>query len=249
MIDIHSHILPGLDDGSQDFHDTLEMIRLAEKSGIAAMIATPHCNIPGRYENYFGEAYKDAVRSVREAVRREGLSVQIFPGMEAFGTSELPKLLQDGKIMTLNQGRYLLVEFAFEEDPEFVDGLLAELREIGVIPVIAHAERYRFVQENPEIVYNWRMRGYPIQLNKGSFKGSFGRSAMEMAYRLMDHHLVSVIASDAHGPYQRTPYMADVYEDLLGGYPEQYLEMLFKENPGRICKSEPILGLKAKRIE
>ena len=248
MIDIHSHILPGLDDGAQDIYDTLEMVSLAARSGIMAMVATPHCNIPGGYKNYFGDQYIETIQQVREAVHREKLPVNILPGVEAFGTPDLPQLLQKGKIMTLNQSRYLLIEFNFNEDPEFVSSLLEEIQELKVIPVIAHAERYKFVQKDPDLVYQWRKKGYPIQINKGSFQGKFGRSAAETAYLLMNHHLVSVVASDAHSPHVRTPYMRDVYEELLMEYPESYLDMIFKENPRRICQNEPILGLQAKRV-
>lgn len=244
MIDIHTHILPGIDDGAQDIYDTLEMVRLAADSKVTDMIATPHCNIPGYYENYFDRAYEELVRTVRSAVHEEQIPVRIHPGMEVFATPELPKLLSDGRIMTLNGSHYLLMEFSFDEDPEFAADIVEQVRENGVIPVIAHAERYEFVQDDPRIVYDWRMKGYPIQVNKGSFQGRFGRRAQGMAYFLMDHHLVSAVASDAHSPYQRTPYMANVYEELLLDYPEDYLNMLFEENPRRICTDCPVLGLK-----
>ena len=249
MIDIHSHILPGLDDGAQDLFDTLEMVELAAKSGITAMIATPHCNIPRGYTNYFGDEYKECVMAVREAVREEGLPVKILPGAEVLGTPEVPELLQNGKLMTLNQGRYLLMEFLFDEDPDFVNTLLEEVRALKAIPVIAHPERYKFVQRDPNLVYEWRIKGYPIQINKGSFRGKFGTRAKETAYLLMDHHLVSVVASDAHSANFRTPHMKKVFEELSMSYPDEYLDMVFEDNPRRICMNEPILGLRPMRIE
>ena len=116
---------------------------------------------------------------VREAVHQEGIPVNILPGVEAYGTEDLPKLLSDGKIMPLNQSRYLLIEFGFYEDPELVQRVLKGVHELKVIPVIAHAERYAFVQEEPELVYEWRKKGYPIQINKGSFQGKFGKEAAQ----------------------------------------------------------------------
>lgn len=249
MIDIHTHILPGMDDGAQDIYDTLEMVRVAAKSGVTAMVATPHCNIPGAYENYFGDHYIETIQKVRDAVHREELPVNILPGTEAFGTPELPGLLQSGKIMTLNQSRYLLMEFDFDEDPELVKYIVDEVHQLKVIPVIAHAERYKFVQRNPDMVYHWRKKGYPIQINKGSFHGKFGRRAADTAFLLLNHNLVSVVASDAHSPHVRTPYMRNVYEELMMHYPENYVKMLFEENPRRICQNEPILGFQAKRVE
>lgn len=249
MIDIHAHILPGMDDGAQDLYDTLQMVEVAAKSGVSAMVATPHCNIPGLYKNYFDDEYIENIKNVRNAVHHEKIPVQILPGMEVFGTSELPELLEQGKIMTINQSRYLLVEFNFEEDPVLVEYILEKIQKLKVIPVIAHAERYRFVQKNPNRVYQWRIKGYPIQINKGSFQGRFGRRAEETAYLLMNHNLVSVVASDAHSPHVRTPYLKDAYEELMMHYPENYVNMLFEENPRRICQNEPILGFAAKRVE
>lgn len=249
MIDIHTHILPGIDDGAQDIYDTLEMVQLAADSGVTAMVATPHCNIPGYYANYLDREYKELFRNVQEAVQSEKIPVRILPGAEAFSTPELPKLIRDGRIMTLNQSRYLLMEFSFDEDPEFVTDIVEQVHETGVMPVIAHAERYEFVQNDPWIVYEWRKKGYPIQVNKGSFQGRFGRRAQGMAWLLMDYHLVSAIASDAHSPYQRTPYMAEVYEELLNEYPEGYLRMLFQENPRLICQNQPIQSLEPRPLE
>lgn len=249
MIDIHSHILPGMDDGAQDLYDSLVMAENAAKNGTTAIVATPHCNIPGGYKNYFSEEYKECIQAVRAALKEEGIPVKILPGAEAFGTSDLPELLQQGKIMTLNQSRYLLMEFFFDEDPEFVNFLLEEVRKLKAIPVIAHAERYKFVQRDPNLVYEWRSKGYPVQMNKGSVRGKFGKQAQKMAYCLLDHYLVSVVASDAHSPHVRTPNMKNAYEQLLQEYPETYVNMLFFENPRRICQNEPILGFQARIIE
>ena len=104
--------------------------------------------------------------------------------------------------------------------------------------MVAHAERYEFIQDDPEIVYRWRQEGYEIQVNKGSFMGRFGRRAQETAYELLNHNLVSAIASDAHSPLQRTTCMADAYNDLLKDYPREYLDVLFNTNPQRICNGE-----------
>lgn len=249
MIDIHTHILPGIDDGAQDMYDTLEMVRLAADSGVTAMVATSHCNIPGFYANYFDKKYADLVQSVRHAVHDEQIPVKILPGAEVFATPELPKLMRDGRIMTLNQSHYLLMEFSFDEDPEFVMDIVEQVHDMGAIPVIAHAERYEFVQYYPQMVYEWRMKGYPVQVNKGSFQGRFGKRAQRTAYLLMDHHLVSVIASDAHSPYQRTPYMSGAYEELLNEYPESYLQMLFSGNPRLICGDRPIVSLQPRPLE
>lgn len=243
MIDIHTHILPGIDDGAEDIYDTLEMAGMAAEIGVTAIVATPHCNLPGIFDNYFGNAYIQIFQTAARAIREEGISIKLCPGMEAFGTYDLPQLIVDGKIMPLNQSRYILIEFSFDEDPGFATDLLKRVREVGAKPVVAHAERYEFVQDDPQIVYQWRKKGYVIQVNKGSFLGRFGRSAQETAYRLLRHNLVSVVASDAHSPFRRTPYLLDAYDELCAEYSKKNCDVLFRYNPARICGNKPILRL------
>ncbi|MDO4313153.1 MAG: hypothetical protein Q4C52_08715 [Eubacteriales bacterium] len=249
MIDIHTHILPGIDDGAQDIYDTLEMVRMAADSGVTAMVATPHCNIPGGFDNYFGREYVEVFQKTVKAVQRERIPIQLLPGMEVFSTYDLPELIVEKKIMPLNQSRYILMEFAFDEEPEFAQDIVDRVREVGAKPVIAHAERYEFVQDDPQIVYEWRKKGYLVQINKGSFLGRFGRRAQAAAYRMMDHNLVSVIASDAHSPYQRTPYMLDAYEELRTEYSERCLKVLFEENPRRICENQNTIRFALRSFE
>ena len=244
MIDIHSHILPGIDDGAEDLYETLEMAAMAADIGVKAIVATPHCNCPGVYDNYFDDQYKKAFMDVSRAIKKEGIPVKLYPGMEAFATHNLPELIVDGKIMPLNQSRYVLVEFAFREDPDFATDLLRRVKKVGAKPVVAHAERYEFVQQDPQIVYRWRQKGYVIQVNKGSILGRFGRKAEKTAEQVFRHNLVSVVGSDAHSPYQRTPYLLDAYERLCEIYSQKYVDVLFCQNPSRICSNKPILALK-----
>jgi len=239
MVDIHIHILPGVDDGALDMQDALEMARLAVESGVTDLIVTPHCNIPGLFENYFQDGYVENFRRLERAICGAGIPIKVYPGMEVFATDDLPKLLREGKVMTLNQSHYLLMEFSFDEDPEFAWDVVQRVKTLDVIPVIAHAERYEFVQRDPQIVFDWCREGCLIQINKGSVMGRFGRRARRTAYRLLDHNLVSVVASDAHGPLQRTPYMLDAFDELCMDYPERYLKILFEENPRRILEDKP----------
>lgn len=240
MIDIHTHIIPGIDDGADEMYDTLEMVKLAVKSGTRAIVATPHCNIPGMYENYFGKYYVEQFKKVTDAVKKLGLPVEIYPGMEAFGTEDLPDLIVGGKIMPLNQSRYVLVEFPFDTEPEYVFYLLKRMKEIGAIPVVAHPERYEFVQDNPHVAYEWQKRGYGVQVNKGSFEGKFGNLPRRTAYQMLSHNLISVVASDAHGHERRTPYMKDIYEELVEERGQGYMDLIFRQNPLRICTNKPL---------
>ena len=235
MIDIHTHILPGIDDGAADIYGSIEMAALAYEFGTEVIVATPHCNIPGEYNNYFGDEYVRVFERTKEILRREQPGITLLAGMEVFATEDLPRLLTEGKVFPINRTRYVLMEFDFMEDPGFADEILRQVKEVQAIPVIAHAERYEFVQDDPQIVRRWKEKGYEIQVNKGSFLGRFGEGALQTAYELLDHRLVSAVASDAHGPDRRTTCMADAYDALSEDYRSEYLDILFDINPRNIC--------------
>ncbi len=242
MIDIHAHILPGIDDGASDIYDTLKMAQMAADSGCTTVVATPHCNLPGAYDNYFGKKYIELFERVSGMIAREQIPIRLLPGAEVFATWDLPELLTEKKIMSLNGSRYVLIEFRFDEDPEFADSVLERVAEVRAKPVVAHVERYDFVKDNPMIVSRWRKKGYQIQVNKGSFMGRYGKESRRLAYEFLERSLITAIASDAHGYARRTPYMADVRRQLSEEYPREYLEELFVENPRRICENRPVIS-------
>ena len=243
MIDIHSHILPGLDDGSRDIYETIEMLTMAAKSGVTDMIATPHCNIQGTFDNYYSNEYVQTFRDVEKAVRELGFPLRVYPGAEVFVTEDLPELMSGGKILTLNGGHYMLLEFAFDDTLEFANDMLEKVSAMGIRPVIAHPERYVFLQQRPRTAYEWCEKGYVLQCNKGSFTGRFGKRCAVVAYEMLGQNLVSVIASDAHSSSRRTPVLMDTYEELLDGFATDYLDILFEENPRRILQDKPVIKL------
>lgn len=115
--------------------------------------------------------------------------------------------------------------------------------EVRAIPLIAHAERYEFVQDDPEIVEEWKKKGCEVQINKGSFMGRFGTGAQQTAYELLNHNLVTAVASDAHSPIRRTTCMADAYDHLSREYSKEYLDVLFEINPRNICNGVKPIGI------
>lgn len=238
MVDIHTHILPGMDDGASDIYDMIEMARLAINSGTTELVATPHCNLSGLYDNYYGESYERYFLQYQTILREEGIPLKIMPGMEVYATDRVPQLIRQGKIIPLNQKRYVLVEFDFDEMSDFADFILPRIRDTGLVPIIAHVERYRFVQDWPGIIYDWKRSGYEIQVNKSSFTGSFGEAARMVAYECLNRNLITAIASDAHSPLWRTPSMREVYSMLSESYDVDYLDVLFSENPRRICSGK-----------
>ena len=130
MIDIHTHILPGVDDGAADIYDSIEMAALAYENGTKVIVATPHCNIPGEYDNYFGDEYVRVFEKTKEIIQREQPGITLLAGMEVLATEELPRLLTEGRIFPINRTRYVLMEFDFGEDPDFVNEILRQVNTV-----------------------------------------------------------------------------------------------------------------------
>ncbi len=242
MIDIHTHILPGIDDGSQDMEESLEMARMAAECGVGTMIATPHCNLGGSMDNYYNSSWQRVFDRTAAAIRAEGIPLTLLAGMEVFATFDLPSLLREGRILTLNRSSYLLVEFDFEEEEGFVRAILEKLVDMRLIPVIAHGERYHFMQDMPELADLFRKMGCHIQVNRGSFQGRFGPDAERTAYELMDRQQIWAVASDAHGALRRTPVLDEVRQELLDSYPRQQVHALFTTNPRILCDAQKSPG-------
>lgn len=242
MIDIHTHVLPGVDDGSQSMDESLELLAIAADSGVHTLVATPHCNIPGEFDNYATQelwTLFDRLDRARESV---GIPVRLCRGMEVFATPELPELLRGKRIWTLNGTRYFLMEFAFHENPLFCNKVLRQCRDMGYVPVIAHPERYYFVQDDPDLAFDWCVEGFPLQLNKGSILGRFGPEPRRTALRLLQHGLAACVASDAHSPQQRSTHMTEIREYLLDRFGADYCRLLLEENPSRILSGRELLG-------
>ncbi len=242
MIDIHTHVLPGIDDGADGFDTALDLLEQAAASGVHTLVATPHCNIPGEFENYVSSDLEALFQRLDYEKDRNRIPIKLCRGMEVYATEELPDLLQQGRVWTLNGTTYFLTEFAFDEDPRFCRHILDSCISLGLRPVIAHPERYFFIQDDLQIAYTWCTHGCALQLNKGSILGRFGSGPKRAAMRLLDHGLIACVASDAHNPYHRTTHMTEVYQLLCSLYDEDYAELLLEENPARILRGDSLLG-------
>lgn len=241
FIDIHAHILPELDDGAQSMAESLSMLRRAAESGVEAVIATPHSNIYGLFGNYRGAELSAALEALREQARKENILVEILSGMEIYATEDMPQKLREGKFLTLNDSRYLLVEFDFHESPVWCTQLLEQICDMGYIPVVAHPERYYAVWKEPWCVYPWLDMGCHLQLTRGSILGRFGKEPMQASDFLLQHNLVACAASDAHGSHRRTMEMRDLHAYLTDRFSAGYADMLLIDNPRKICGDLPLI--------
>lgn len=232
MIDLHCHILPGLDDGAQSLEESLDMAAMAASQGIRHIAVTPHC-VTGMARDVINN-----LCMLEQLLQEENIPVKLYPGMEIFGTYDTALLLREKNLLTLNNSRYALIEFAFETDGEEETDILQSVLEEGFVPLVAHPERYACICHEPELANRWRRMGCLFQINRGSLLGRYGRIVQQTAMALVHRGFATVVATDAHSPVVRTPRVRDVYELLTRSISPIAADMLMKENPRRILCNE-----------
>lgn len=241
MTDIHTHILPGVDDGADSMELALLMAGLAADSGVTRLVASLHANQRGSFENYTSDELFEKYRTLRREIAAAGIVLDVVPGMEVFASDDVPQLLLDGKVLPINGSRYMLIEFAFDEDPGYMDSLLLRLRDIRCIPVLAHPERCKSLQMMPYYLYDWACEGVALQINKGSLFGHFGKRAQALALAMLEHDLAACVASDAHGFERRNTDMTDALDFITSEFSASRAARLLTENPERMLKNEPLV--------
>lgn len=240
MVDIHAHILPGVDDGAPDMDSALEMAALAVESGVTVLVATPHCmDFAGR-KNYWDSRLTEDMLYFRQMLKKEKIPLKLKPGMEIFGTSKTPGLFKEDKLIGINGSRYPLIEFAFHNYAAQATEILENVLALGLRPVIAHPERYKYIQSDPALLNLWTEMGCLLQINKGSLLGSFGRAEQQLAFELVDRGFAFAVASDAHSPIRRTTWMKDVQQLLTEEFSPATAKKLLDANPMKLINNEII---------
>ena len=206
MIDLHTHVLPAVDDGVETEDEAVELVRLAVQDGVRVIVATPHCR-DGFYVNDRARVI-DGVARLRERLARERVEVTIEPGAEVHLCPDLVERVRDGRAPTLgDNGRTLLLELSLSQYPVELENLVFQLRLAGIDVVFAHPERIRFFQDDLRRYEAVVRAGAYGQITTGSILGLFGRTAREFSTELLRKGLVHVLASDAHNVRGRPPVL------------------------------------------
>ena len=234
MIDIHCHILPGIDDGSKDLDETIKMCKIAVSEGIHHIIATPH------YIQYHDYKTRDELipllAMVNERLKEEQIELQLSIGHEVYVTPDLVSLVQHQEVATLNDSRYLLIEFPMNSIPTYIEELIYELKLIGVTPIIAHPERYREIIENPNSLIKYIELGALCQSNVGSINGLFGSEIQKTVMILIKHHMIHFVSTDAHTSSRRAPLVKEAFS-RISEIDENTADALFKRNPMNVYEN------------
>lgn len=240
MYDIHCHIFPAVDDGSGSFNDSVEMACIAASCGVKSVVATPHCNVPGMFENYWNARFEETLRNLNEALVFKGIPITVYKGQEIFAHGDIVSGLRNGDLITLNGSRYVLIEFDFDTSENEAIETVKKIKSEGYVPIVAHPERYGFVFENPVSIKKICSSGGLIQLNSGSIKGSFGPYVQKLAGAVLKSGVAHFVASDAHSQFSRTPDITEAHEIVCNGFSYDYAKLLFENNPLRVINDEEI---------
>ncbi|MGL4740741.1 MAG: tyrosine-protein phosphatase [Sarcina sp.] len=245
MIDIHSHIIPNIDDGAKSIDVAISMLKKAQASGTHKIVLTPHYYI-GKFMTSI-EKIKELTLEVQNLCDEHDIDIKVYFGQEVFFTKYILDELKEGTIGTINDSRYMLIEFDQEKlDREEVVERLYELKLRGIIPVIAHPERYKIFQEKPHKINLFIEEGYLFQLNAGSVNGVFGKEAKKVAEKFLKNNIYSFIGSDGHSNRTRTTDISKHTERIESLNPT-FLKEAKRNAEKLLCDDEVIF--KGKKLE
>ena len=235
MIDIHAHVLPGIDDGAKDWDTCLEMLRRSAESGVQAVIATPHY-LPWRKNSSPQEIEALCSETKKKLLEKHGITMDIYCGNEIYYTMDAIQNLRDGRILTLAKSNYVLVEFEPRTSYQLICRAVKEFRDAGYIPIIAHMERYDCLSQK-EKLQEIKSMGALLQMNVEAFQGGLFDAESRRARKCLAEEQVDFLASDMHGLHRRSPIAEEELQWVLKKLKPKYQKELLYRNAERILDS------------
>ena len=232
MIDFHSHILPQIDDGSKSFEETIKMLEEARDVGFKKIISTSHY-----MEKYYEVDEEQRLQLIKQINFQD---IELYLGSEIYVTNEIVQLLKDKKASTINESRYVLYELPMHSKNMNDKEIIYRLVENGYIPIIAHPERYSYVQEDTEYVEELAEMGALFQSNYGSIIGMYGDKAKKTVKKLLKQDLIHFLGSDVHRSEQIYPKIPKILKKLSKIVSEEKLEELTTLNAQKVLNDEEI---------
>ncbi|GAB3805709.1 tyrosine-protein phosphatase [Virgibacillus kimchii] len=228
MIDIHCHILPGVDDGAQTEADSIAMAEAAVEQGIHTIVATPH-HKNGQYENDRTSIIQ-YTEILNNLLTDKNIPLTVVPGQETRINGDMVQGLKNQELLPLNDTKYVFVEFSSGHVPHFSKQLFYDMQVAGYTPIIVHPERNRELIENPAKLYDFVRNGALTQVTAGSVIGKFGKNIEKFTHQLIDNSLTHFIASDAHNTTSRNFWMDEAYQELNKRFGNDYFYMFMENN-------------------
>lgn len=240
MIDLHSHILPGIDDGAKSLEMALDMARIAVADGTKAMACTPHILAP--IYNNTGPSILAAIRDFEERLKENGIPLRLISGADVHIAPDLLDALESGAAATLNRTRYFLFEPPHNVMPPGIDRFCAMLLKSGYLPILTHPERLSWIERNYDQICVLDEMGVAIQLTAGSIVGAFGKRIQYWSDRMLDEGRVDIVASDAHDTKHRPPLLSPARDRIIAQYGAEAATRFLRDNPLRILKNATLPG-------
>jgi protein-tyrosine phosphatase len=238
VIDLHCHILPGIDDGASDLSVSLLMARMMVAQGITHAACTPHI-LPGLYHNT-GPGIREAMQRLQAALDQEEIPLTLVTGADVHMTPNFVAGLRSGQLLTIADSRYVLVEPPHHTAPPQIEDFFFNLAVAGYVPILTHPERLSWVPSRYQIIKKLVQSGVWMQITAGSFAGAFGRNALYWAERMLDEGCVHLIATDAHDAERRPPDLAagrDLVAKRVG--PDEAQRLVFTRPMGILKDESP----------
>lgn len=239
MVDLHAHILPGIDDGAKDWDESLWMLSLAAEDGITDILATPHQHADGPYSNH-NEKVQTLVAELQERVITAGLNINVHMGGEVLISPDVVERVAAGQAVTFGQGKYLLLELPAHEVPRYTRQVVYDLQLQGITPVLAHVERNVGFVKAPELLAELIEVGALAQMTAASITRHGSPELLEMVAICLTHNMVHMLASDAHSPIRRPP--------MMGHYAQRLEQVMDEERVIELTTYTPATLLAGKYI-
>ncbi|GEN51423.1 tyrosine-protein phosphatase [Alkalibacterium pelagium] len=247
MIDLHCHILPGVDDGAQTFEDSIQMAKLAVEEGITHILATPH-----HQKRSWINAKADVIMKVSELQSKldaRNIDLTIFPGQEVSLYGELIKDIDKDEILFTDESQtYVMIEFPTVSIPTYAERLFYELQLNGKTPVIVHPERNHQILEHPNRLKDFIDKGALAQLTAASYTGGFGKKTQKVSRQLIEANLVHFISSDAHNTGNRAFHMNEAYDLLTKEYGRS-MSNAFHQTTKDLINGDPVITLETYQVK
>lgn len=247
MIDMHTHILPGIDDGSRNLDQTMQMIKEAEQAGFKEIITTSHY-IENEYDVNSARR-QEMINDLQNKLNENNINVKLHNGAEAFINANLTDLIKSHTIPTLAESRYVLFEIPMHIEVLYLDRTIEELITSKYKPIIAHPERYDIVRENPNIAVEWVRKGAMLQSNYGSIIGKYGNKSKQTLIKLLHANAIHFLGTDTHTPKTNYIQMGDIIKKLSKIIEKAKLIELTEGNPRKVINNEYIRIEEPERIK
>lgn len=240
MIDLHSHLLVNIDDGSKSLEETINIIKEAYKNGVTKIVLTPHFIYDSIYNKNKASNQK-LLNQLKKEIKKNNLAIDLYLGNEIYLDSNIIELLENNTISTINNTKYILIELPLNNKYHGFKEMIFKLQVKGYKIILAHPERYCFIKEDFNNLYELKELGLLFQCNIGSFFKNYGKESYKIVKKMAKNHLIDIISSDTHNAkhifYKK---LKKLKRKLRKWYKKEEIEDIFTNNPNKIIENQDL---------